>query len=250
MFGNPARIEADVERNAAFDHVDTWIFDLDNTLYPAQSNLFGQIDDRIRAFVSRELGLSLEEAHKLQKDLYRRYGTSLRGLMTEHGVAPAPFLDYVHDIDHSVLDADPRLAKAIASLPGRRFIMTNGTRQHAEKTAAQLGIAQHFDDIFDIVAAELVPKPSAEAYRMFFSLHAIDPARAAMFEDLSRNLAVPHANGLRTVLVVPKGAPTTFGDASDETGNRSPYVDFVTDDLAGFLAGLTAGRMTTPRNRR
>ncbi|MDR3495411.1 MAG: pyrimidine 5'-nucleotidase [Ancalomicrobiaceae bacterium] len=250
MFGNPAHIEADIERNAAFDRVDTWIFDLDNTLYPARSSLFGQIDDRIRAFVARELGVSLEAAHKLQKDLYRRYGTSLRGLMTEHGFEPKPFLDYVHDIDHSVLDADPRLAKAIGALPGRHFIMTNGTRAHAEKTAAQLGIGEQFDGIFDIVAADLVPKPSPEAYGTFFALHGIEPTHSAMFEDLSRNLAVPHAAGIRTVLVTPQGGPATFRDASDETGDKAPHVDFVTDDLAGFLETLVAGRMTTPRNRR
>ncbi len=225
-------------RTGAFAHVDTWIFDLDNTLYPSHSNLFRQIDDRIRDFVARALGLDHEAAHAIQKDLYRRYGTSLRGLMTEHGVEPDAFLDYVHDIDHSILAPDPQLADAIAGLPGRRFIMTNGTRAHAEKTAARLGITEHFDDIFDIVAADLIPKPSVEAYSTFFQLHGITPATSAMFEDLAHNLAVPHAAGMKTVLILPKGIGEAFRDAFEADGQLEPHVDFSTDDLAGFLTAL------------
>ena len=223
---------------AAFAHVDTWIFDLDNTLYPAHSNLFGQIDDRIRAFVARLLDISHDDAHRVQKDLYHRYGTSLRGLMTEHGIAPDDVLEYVHDIDQSILAPDPQLAAAIAALPGRRFIMTNGTTAHAAKTAARLGIAEHFDDIFDIVAADLIPKPNAVAYDRFFQLHGIQPTRAAMFEDLARNLAVPHASGMRTVLILPQGTREVFRDAWEIGGAEEPHVDYATDDLAGFLARL------------
>ena len=128
MPGTAAPSRPTVDLPAAFGHVTTWIFDLDNTLYPAHTNLFRQIDDRIRTFVARLLDLSHDDAQRVQKDLYHRYGTSLRGLMTEHGIAPDDFLEYVHDIDHSVLAPDPALAAAIAALPGRRFIMTNGTR--------------------------------------------------------------------------------------------------------------------------
>jgi len=219
----------------AFAHVDTWVFDLDNTLYPSHSNLFGQIDDRIRDFVARLLKISHDDAHRIQKDLYIRYGTSLRGLMTEHGIEPDDFLDYVHDIDHSVLEPDPDLARAIARLPGRRFIMTNGSRMHAEKTAARLGITDQFEGIFDIVAAGLIPKPNVAAYTTFFQLHGIDPKRAAMFEDLARNLAVPHASGMKTVLILPQGTRDVFRDAWEIEGDKEPHVDFTTDDLAGFL---------------
>ena len=218
-----------------FVGVEAWVFDLDNTLYPAETNLFAQVDVRIRDFVARLLSLPLEEANHLQKDYYRRYGTTLRGLMQEHGIAPDAFLDYVHDIDHSVVPPDPALGAALARLPGRKFIFTNGSRGHAEKTAARLGVAEHFEDIFDIVSAGLSPKPGREAYDLFIRHTGIAPPRAAMFEDLSRNLAVPHALGMRTVLVVPRGTREVFREAWELEGDDAPHVEFVTDDLAGFV---------------
>ena len=220
---------------APFAHVDTWVFDLDNTLYPAHSNLFGQIDVRIRDYVAKLLSLDHDVAQTIQKDYYHRYGTSLRGLMVEHGVSPDAFLEYVHDIDHSAIDPDPALGRAIERLPGRKFIMTNGTRRHAEKTAERLGITRHFDDIFDIVAMDLLPKPHRDSYDKFLALHGIVGGRAAMFEDLARNLAVPHALGMRTVLVVPQGTREVFRDAWELDGASQPHVEFVTDDLTAFL---------------
>lgn len=226
------------DRLAAFASVDAWVFDLDNTLYPAHTNLFAQIDVRIREYVQVLLDSSADEAHRVQKGYYHRYGTSLRGLMLEHGMSPDGFLEYVHDIDHSVIDPDPALGAAIAALPGRKFIYTNGTKKHAEKTAARLGIADHFEDIFDIVAAGLVPKPDPTAYEMFWTRHGIDPTRAAMFEDLSKNLLAPKAAGMRTVLVVPRRVTTAFADAFNADGELSDHVDHVTDDLSAFLSAL------------
>lgn len=223
-----------------FAHVGTWIFDLDNTLYPAHSNLFAQIDTKIRDYVQRLLNTTHEDAHRVQRDYYKRYGTTLRGLMTEHGISPDEFLDYVHDIDHSALEPDLRLGAAIARLPGRRFIMTNGSRKHAEKTAARLGITQHFDDIFDIVAADLQPKPQRVAYDLCLARHAIEPKTAAMFEDLARNLEVPHALGMRTVLVVPNGTREVFRDAWELEGRADPHIEHVTDNLAVFLETIPA----------
>lgn len=219
----------------AFGHVDTWVFDLDNTLYPAHSNLFDQVNDRIRDYVQELLGLEAEAAHELQKDYYRRYGTTLRGLMIEHEISPDGFLEYVHDIDHSHLDPDPRLGAAIAALPGRRFILTNGARSHAEKVAERLGITDHFEDIFDIVAADLLPKPAEATYARFLQKHGLAPASAAMFEDLSRNLKVPSDLGMRTVLVVPEGTREVFRESWELEGRTAPHIDFVTDHLAGFL---------------
>jgi putative hydrolase of the HAD superfamily len=224
-----------------FAHVDTWVFDLDNTLYSAHANIFGQVDVRIKDFVARLLNVDQDEAYRIQKDLYRRYGTSLRGLMTEYGISADAFLDYVHDIDHSILDPDPVLAEAIGRLPGRRFIMTNGTRAHATKTADRLGITAHFDDIFDIVAADLIPKPNEITYTSFFALHGIAPERAAMFEDLSRNLVVPHGVGMKTVLVLPQGELPLFRETWELEGRSEPHIDFATDDLAGFLGEVLAG---------
>lgn len=225
-------------RRARFGRVDEWVFDLDNTLYPAHTDLFAQVDVKIRDYVQRLLGSSPEEAQRLQKDYYRRYGTTLRGLMIEHGITPDGFLEYVHDIDHSVVEADPALGAAIARLPGRKFIMTNGTRKHAEAVAARLGITRHFTDIFDIVAADLLPKPHRETYDAFLAGAGIEPTRAAMFEDLARNLAAPHALGMATVLVVPHGAREVLRESWELEGRDESHVDWVTDDLAGFLAGL------------
>ncbi|WP_321499537.1 pyrimidine 5'-nucleotidase [Breoghania sp.] len=221
-----------------FGPVTDWVFDLDNTLYPAQTNLFAQIDDRIVDYVIRLTGLSAEEARTIQKDYYQRYGTTLRGLMMEYDIEPDDFLEFVHDIDHGALKPDPRLGNAIRRLPGRKFIMTNGTRQHALAVSNKLGITDYFTDMFGIEDAELVPKPFAETYDIFLKRNTIDPTRAAMFEDLARNLKIPHDLGMQTVLVVPSGTREVFREAWELEGRNAPYVGFVTEDLAGFLEGL------------
>jgi putative hydrolase of the HAD superfamily len=218
-----------------FAHVDTWVFDLDNTLYAANADIFPQVDARIREYTAHILGLDLDAAYTLQKGLYRKYGTSLRGLMLEHGVDPQPFLDYVHDIDYSALQPDPALASALERLPGRRYIMTNGTTRHAMNTVAQLGIAPLFEDVFDIVAADLIPKPDGTAYEKMFRDHAIAPKAAAMFEDLPRNLTYPHHVGMKTVLVVPRGHKPSVEALPTADGAAIAGIDYVTDDLAGFL---------------
>lgn len=225
-----------------FASVDTWIFDLDNTLYPPHADLFSQVDERMGAFVAQLLDMERDAAHRLQKDYYKRYGTTLRGLMMEHGINPDGFLEFVHDIDHSRVEPDPRLSSAIAALPGRRYIMTNGTVEHARNVAERLGIHEHFEDIFDIVAADLLPKPHAETYRLFWDKFHIDPTRAAMFEDLSRNLEVPHEAGMRTVLVVPEGTREVFREEWELEGRTAPFVEYVTDDLAMFLRRVIATR--------
>jgi putative hydrolase of the HAD superfamily len=220
---------------ARFAAIDAWIFDLDNTLYTRNANLYAQVDERIRAFVGKLLDLAPEAAQRVQKDYYRRYGTTLRGLMVEHGIEPDGFLEYVHDIDHSPVVPDPRLAAAIARLPGKKYIMTNGSLAHAEKIAARLGISGHFDDIFDIVRAELLPKPNRETYDRFLAATGVSAGAAAMFEDLARNLVVPQALGMATVLVVPNGTRAVFTEEWELEGREAPHVEFLTDDLGGFL---------------
>jgi putative hydrolase of the HAD superfamily len=227
-----------------FGQVETWVFDLDNTLYPHHLNLWQQVDDRIRNFIGQFLSIGPEEAFRIQKDYYRRYGTSLRGLMIEHGLEPDAFLSFVHAIDHSPLEPNAALGAAIANLPGRKLILTNGTRRHADAVLQRLAISGHFDGVFDIVAAELEPKPLARVYERFLAAHAVDPARAAMFEDLARNLAVPHSLGMTTVLVVPVGTREVVREAWELDGRNEPYVDHVTDDLAGFLQGIPPGGPT------
>ncbi|MCI5077726.1 pyrimidine 5'-nucleotidase [Oricola sp.] len=222
---------------AAFAHVREWVFDLDNTLYPHHSNLFSQIDVKMTGYVAELLQLPREEARMVQKDFYQRYGTTLKGLIENHNVDPDDFLEKVHDIDYSWIAPDPALGEAIRSLPGRKFIFTNGDRGHAERAARQLGILDHFDDIFDVVAAGLTPKPAAETYDKFRALHRVDCERAAMFEDLARNLVTPKAYGMRTVLVVPRNFEPTFSEIWEQDVDHD-QVDYVTDDLAQFLTSI------------
>jgi putative hydrolase of the HAD superfamily len=221
-----------------FSHVTDWVFDLDNTLYPHHSNLFSQIDVKMTSYVSELLTLSREDARKLQKELYREYGTTLAGLMQRHNIDPDDFLRRVHDIDYSWLVPDPALGAAIRQLPGRKFIFTNGNRGHAERAARQLGILDHFDDIFDIVAAGLTPKPARQTYERFAALHAVTGPNAVMFEDLARNLAVPKSLGMTTVLVVPRNFEPTFSEIWERDANYEDDVDFVTDDLGSFLTAI------------
>ncbi|HEV7416192.1 pyrimidine 5'-nucleotidase [Tianweitania sediminis] len=223
---------------ARFAHVDDWVFDLDNTLYPHHTNLFAQIDVNMTAYVQALLDLPREEARKLQKDLYFEHGTTLAGLMARYNVDPDDFLAKAHDIDYSGLVPDPALGDAIKALPGRKFIFTNGDRRHAERTAQQLGILEHFEDIFDIVAAELQPKPARKPYDAFVALHKIVGSSAAMFEDIARNLAVPKALGMTTVLIVPRNFEPTFAEIWERDPEHSDDVDFVTDDLNTFLKAL------------
>jgi putative hydrolase of the HAD superfamily len=221
-----------------FAHVDTWVFDLDNTLYPHHVNLWQQVDARIREFVAAFLKLERDEAFRVQKDYYRRYGTTMRGLMTEHGLNPDDFLEFVHAIDHSPLEPNPILGVAIEQLPGRKLVLTNGTRKHADAVMRRLAIHEQFEDVFDIFAAELEPKPSPQTYDRFLARHGVEPARAAMFEDLARNLSVPHALGMTTVLVVPGGTREVFRQDWELEGRDAPHVDHVTDDLTGFLQSI------------
>ena len=223
-----------------FSNVETWVFDLDNTLYPHHL-LWQQVDDRIRAYVAEFLKVTHDEAFRVQKDYYKRYGTTMRGLMTEHGLDPDAYLDYVHKIDHSPLEPNPALGDALERLPGRKLILTNGTVAHADAVLKRLEIDKHFEDVFDIVAAELEPKPKAITYDRFLKRHGVEPAKAAMFEDLSRNLEVPHTLGMTTVLVVPSGQREVFREDWELEGRGDPHVDYVTDDLATFLATALKG---------
>ncbi len=226
----------------AFGHIETWVFDLDNTLYPHHVNLWQQVDERIRDYIAGFLEVSSEEAFRLQKDYYQRYGTSMRGLMTLHGMQPDDYLDFVHQIDHSPLEPNAALGVAIEGLAGRKLILTNGTRRHADAVLARLELDRHFEDVFDIIAAELEPKPSAQTYDRFLEAHKVDAGTAAMFEDLARNLAVPHGLGMTTVLVVPEHTREVFREGWELEGRDAAHVDHVTDDLAGFLQAIVERR--------
>ena len=238
---SPAAIPAARAAPRRFGHVDTWVFDLDNTLYPHHLDLWKQVDERIRTYVATFLGMTGEEAFRTQKDYYRRYGTTMRGMMIEHSMDPSGFLDSVHRIDYSPVLPNPVLDAALKRLEGRKLVLTNGTRAHAEAILSRLAVAHHFEDVFDIVAGGLEPKPLPETYDRFLVRHGVDARRAAMFEDLARNLEVPHALGMTTVLVVPERARTVVRESWELEGHDAVHVDHVTDDLAGFLDAI-AGR--------
>ncbi len=210
---------------AAFAHVDAWVFDLDNTLYPPHLRLFDQIEVRMTRYVMDRLGLDRAAADRLRADYWRDHGTTLSGLMREHGLDPRPYLADVHDIDLSILPPDPDLARAIARLPGRRIVYTNGAADYALRVLAARGLGGLFDAIYGIEAAGFRPKPERAAFETIFAADGLTPARAAMFEDDARNLAAPHAMGLCTVHVAPAPEP-------------GPHIDHHTDDLTGFLMAL------------
>jgi len=226
-----------------FGHVDTWIFDLDNTLYPHEARVWPQVDDRITLFIANHYGIDGLSARALQKYFYHRYGTTLKALMDEDGIDPYEFLDFAHDIDHSDIELNPLLGEAIEKLPGRKLILTNGSRKHAEAVAMKLGIYDHFEDVFDIAAADYVPKPERRAYEKFLTKHVVDPRKAAMFEDIAKNLVVPHELGMTTTLVIPQTIDP-FRETFEQEAVEAPHIDHITNDLAGFLKerlGVSAG---------
>lgn len=222
-------------RHPQFDHVDAWIFDLDNTLYPAHCNLFAQIDERMGSFIARELDVDRVEARRIQKKFYVEHGTTLAGLMAEHGMAPGPFLDFVHDIDLAVVEESGALDAALARLPGKRFIFTNGSARHAENVAGKLGVLDRFDAIIDIAACDFVPKPHPDAFSHFLGHSSANAQKAAMFEDIARNLEVPHALGMRTVWV---HTGEEWATERAHHGSDGEHVHHTTHDLIGFLEEL------------
>ena len=224
----------------SLSHVTDWVFDLDNTLYPRECNLFAQIDLLISKYMVDLTQLPFDEARALQKSYYRDYGTTLNGLMHKHSVDPDHFLSTVHAIDYSPVAAHPALIEAIRGLPGRKFILTNGDVGHARSVLGRLGESDGlFEDIFDIRAMSYRPKPLPEAYEAFFAAHGIDAKKAAMFDDLEKNLMVPHEVGMTTVQVI-AGADFVHEQVEawelEQTGG--PHVHHVTADLAGFLTKL------------
>jgi putative hydrolase of the HAD superfamily len=207
-----------------FAHVETWVFDLDNTLYPPTARLFDQIEVRMTAYVMRVLGVGAAEADRLRSEYWRHHGTTLAGLMGREGFDPLPYLADVHDIDLAGIGPAPLLRAAIAALPGRKIVYTNGSREHARRVTCALALEGVFDALYGIEDAAFTPKPHARAYATVFSIDGLMAERAAMFEDDPRNLEVPHGLGMRTVLVGP--------------GAVAAHVHHRTDDLAEFLAGI------------
>ncbi|MBY5972959.1 pyrimidine 5'-nucleotidase [Ferrimonas balearica] len=208
-----------------FDHVTTWVFDLDNTLYPPEARLFDQIEVRMTNWVMEALGVDRAEADRLRALYWREHGTTLAGLMRLHDVDPGPYLSHVHEINMDHLERDPDLAAHIRALPGRKIVFTNGTAPYAERVLAARGLSGLFDAVYGVENAGFHPKPDRAAFDTVFGIDGFDRTRGAMFEDDPRNLAVPHAMGLRCVHVAPEA-------------HEAEHVHFHTDNLGGFLKSL------------
>ncbi|WP_317057608.1 pyrimidine 5'-nucleotidase [Roseovarius rhodophyticola] len=208
-----------------FEHVETWVFDLDNTLYPPSVRLFDQIEVRMTQYVMTELGVDRAEADRLRNLYWHLHGTTLAGLMREHDLDPLPYLEDVHDINFDALEADVDLAARIRDLPGRKIVYTNGCAPYAARVVEARGLSGLFDAIYGVEHADFNPKPDRKAFDKVFAQDGLEPTRAAMFEDEARNLAEPHAMGLRTVHVAPEP-------------QELDHVHHHTDDLSEFLARL------------
>ena len=215
------------------DHIDTWLFDLDNTLYPPEAEFMSLIEGKMTAFVARETGMPWDEAYALQKKYLSEHGTTLAGLMANHGVNPEAFLDEVHDVSMHDLHPDPALRAAIEALPGRRLVFTNGDKNHAERVLQKLELDDLFEATFHIALADYIPKPHPKTFARMIEAHDVTPATTAFFEDSARNLKPAYELGMTTVLVGPDALETDH-----------PFVHFRTRNLTAFL---TSARVKEPQ---
>ncbi len=219
------------------DHISIWVFDLDNTLYPSHCNLFHEIDQRMGTYIADLLTVDRTEARRIQKTYLHRHGTTLNGLMQEHGIDPHAFMDYVHDINVECIPPNPRLGDLISALPGEKYIYTNGSVAHAENVTDRLGVQSYFDGVFDIAAADFVPKPRRASYKKFLEAFNVAPTSAIMFEDMAGNLKCAEEVGMTTALV------TSHKDWLDEPGAEGSifhsddhtHVHHLVEDLTEFL---------------
>jgi putative hydrolase of the HAD superfamily len=213
---------------AEFSHIETWVFDLDNTLYPVTEKLLAQIDQHMGSFVANFLNVDLIEARRIQKTYFRKYGLTLRGLMLHHGLDPVRYYDEMTPMDLTQVDPHPALADALHRLQGRKIIYTNASAHHAEMVLNRLGIADVFDGIYDIAAAEYVPKPAIESYRILCDRHKFDPSQAAMIDDIARNLEPASTLGMTTVWL------QTGAEWAHDT-EPEPYIDHIIGDILHWV---------------
>jgi putative hydrolase of the HAD superfamily len=220
--------------------VETWVFDLDNTLYPASCGLFSQVQARMNEYICSRLALSPEAAAELRARYFREHGTTMNGLMLVDRIDPHEFLAFVHDIDHSVVPPDPELVAALSGLAGRKLVYTNGSVRHAENLLAHLGVTHLFEDIFDIVASDFAPKPAMAPFRTFVGRYGVEPRRALMVEDMAKNLAPAAALGMTTAWVRTNVDWAAMASDAD-------YIHHVVEHLPGFLAAAAELERATPR---
>ena len=214
-----------------------WVFDLDNTLYPASCGLFAQIDDRMRGFIAGLFGIPLDQAQNIQKSYFAEYGTTLRGLMDSRGIDPQPYLKYVHDIDIGPINPDPALEAVLAKLGGRKIIFTNATRAHARRVMERLGVGHHFEAVFDIESAGFLPKPRPEIYKKLVTDYDLDPSRTVMIEDIARNLAPAADIGMTTLWL---RGETRWGKEGADMSGGGAHIHYQTGELTGWLEDAAA----------
>jgi len=211
-----------------FSHIRDWVFDLDNCLYPASSGLFALIDERMTAYIQRLLNCDPEEAHRVQKDHFHTHGTTLAGLMKNLEVDPHHFLEDVHDIPLDRIERNERLAVALARLPGRRFVFTNGDAPYARRVLEAIGVHEGFDDLHDIHASSYRAKPDPHGYELMFERFGIDPRRALLVDDMARNLKPAKALGMTTVWV-------DNGSERGSHGAEDSFIDHRISDVGEWL---------------
>jgi len=211
-----------------FKSIKYWIFDLDNTLYSGKTKVFEQVDKKMSKYISEKLKVNIEEAKKIQKNYFYEYNTTLNGMIKNHKIDANEFLDFVHDIDIDFLQKDIKLANEIKKLNGKKIIFTNGSRKHALNVTKRIGIDQYFDDIFDIVDSEFVPKPAIEPYKKLVKKHKIDPKLCVFIEDIARNLKPAYEMGMKTIWIENEEPwAKKFSD--------SDFINYRTDNLSEFL---------------
>lgn len=213
-----------------FAHIDTWIFDLDLTLYGPEANIMAQVRDRIALFVEKHFNIGSDEAHKIRHTYWKKYGTTLGGLMAENKVEPNGYLDFVHDVDMDLLRPDADLRRQIISLPGRKLIFTNADAPYAERVLAARGLDNLFEDIFDIHRMQHVPKPAVESYDNLCAQLDINPARALFVEDSANNLVPARVLGMTTIWVN-HGTEAVSSDTEQ-------YIDHEIADLNDWLSSI------------
>jgi len=212
----------------SFQSIKYWIFDLDNTLYSGKTKVFEQVDKKMSKYISDKLNISIDEAKKIQKNYFHKYNTTLNGMIKNHKINPNEFLESVHDINIDFLQKDLELAKELEKLEGKKIIFTNGSKKHAINVTKRIGINQYFDDIFDIVDSDFIPKPAIEPYKKLVEKHKIDPKLCALVEDIARNLKPAYEMGMKTIWI--ENDEPWAKEFSD-----SNFINYKTNNLSGFI---------------
>ena len=205
-----------------------WLFDLDNTLYSGQTKVFDQIDKKMSSFISKKLNISLEEAKKIQKDYFHKYSTTLTGMIKHHKIDANEFLEFVHDVNLDFLKQDKGLENELSKIKGKKIIFTNGSKAHVENVTKKIGIDKLFDEVFDIVESNFIPKPSMEAYKMLIEKYKIEPQYCILVEDIARNLKPAYELGMKTVWI--KNDEPWAAEFSNES-----FINYRTENLTNFL---------------